>query len=175
VKATRDKTTYIKLDRNILQWGWFKDDKTFKLWIYLLLSANVTDHVFMGVEIRRGELASSYKSLANATGLSERSVRTAVEHLKSTGELTVNRHPKFSVFSIPLYDYYQSNRQSPRQSTDSRSTDDRQQYKNDKNEIEGKGGVQRRNPAPKMSAYEFAVRKAAELAAAGDDEEDDDE
>lgn len=171
----RDKTTYIKLDRNILQWGWFKDDKTFKLWIYLLLMANVTDHVFMGIEIRRGEIASSYKSLAAATGLTERSVRTAINHLKSTGELTVKRHPKFSVFSIPRYDYYQNNRQAPRQSADSRATDDRQQYKNDKNGIEGKGGAQRRSPAPKMSAYEFAIRKSAELAAAGDDEEDDDE
>lgn len=171
----RDKTTYIKLDRNIMSWGWYKDPSTFKLWVHLLLAANINDHVFMGVEVHRGELASSYKSLAEQTGLSERSVRTAINHLKSTGELTVKRHPKFSVFSMPRYDYYQNNRQAPRQSADSRATDDRQQSKNVKNGIEGKGGAQRPSPAPKMSAYEFAIRKSAELAAAGDDEEDDDE
>lgn len=158
----RDKTTYIRLDRNIMSWGWYKDPNTFKLWIHLLLSANIKDHTFMGVEIHRGELAASYKALATATGLSERSVRTALEHLKATGELTVERHPKFSVFSIARYEYYQSNRQAPRQSTDIRSTDDRQQSKNVKNDKEGRGGAQRRSPTHE-SVYRMALRLQQEV------------
>lgn len=172
----RDKTSYIKLDRNILTWGWFKDTNTFKLFVYLLLVANVKDHEFLGVTIYRGELATSLKSLAIATGLTERNVRTALSHLKATGEVTVHRHPKFTVISIPRYDYYQNNRQAERQSTDSRATGDRQQYKNDIEGDRGKDARAKRAAPPRESTYMMAVRMQqeaeAELAA---EEEDDNE
>ena len=158
----RDRTTYIKLDRNITSWGWYKDEKTFKLWIHLLLSANIKDHTFMGVEIHRGELATSYKSLAIETGLSVKSVRTALEHLKATGEVAVNRQAKFSIISIPRFDYYQNNRQASGQSIGTPAALNGQQSKNVKNEKEGRGGAQRRSPAHE-SVYRMALRLQQEV------------
>lgn len=158
----RDRTTYIKLDRNITQWGWFKDDKTFKLWIYLLVSANIKDHAFMGKEIHRGELATSQASLAAATGLSVQSVRTALNHLKSTGDITVNQQAKFAIISIPRYDYYQRNQQAGQQTINNRPTDNQQQSKNIKNDKEGRGGAQRRSPAHE-SVYRMALRLQQEV------------
>lgn len=35
-------------------------------------------------------------------------MRTALKHLENTGEVAVNRHPKFSVITIKNYDKYQS-------------------------------------------------------------------
>ncbi len=129
-----EKTTYIKLDRNILDWGWYTDGNTFRVFLHLLLTANIKPHKFLGVEIGRGELATSYNSLSETLGISTRSVRTAISHLKTTGEVTIKRHPHFTVISIPNYDSYQANRQSNRHSADSQLTIDRQQSKNDKNE-----------------------------------------
>ena len=60
------------------------------------------------MEIPRGSLASSYQNLANETGLSVQNVRTAVKKLKDTGELTVSRQAKFSVFTVKNYDKYQT-------------------------------------------------------------------
>lgn len=40
--------------------------------------------------------------------MSIQNIRTAVKNLKSTGELTVTRYTKFSVFSIENYDKYQT-------------------------------------------------------------------
>ena len=125
-----DKTTFIKIDRNILDWGWYKDANTFRVFMHLLLTANIRQHKFMGVDIGRGELATSQKSLAESLDISIRSVRTALSHLELTGEVTVKRHPRFSVISIPNYDLYQANRQSQRQSADSQATVNRQQSKN---------------------------------------------
>ena len=125
-----EKTTFIKIDRNILDWGWYKDANTFRVFMHLLLTANIKNHKFMGVEIKRGELATSQKSLAESLDISIRSVRTALSHLELTGEVTVKRHPRFSVISIPNYDSYQANRQSQRQSADSQATVNRQQSKN---------------------------------------------
>jgi hypothetical protein len=133
----RDRTTYIKLDRNIMSWGWYKDLNTFKLFIHLLLNANVKDHEFQGVTVHRGELATSQTSLATSTGLSRQNIRTALEHLRSTGDITINQHRKFSIISIPRYDYYQRNQPSRSPTTNHTVTSNQPQYKN---EIEGDRG-----------------------------------
>lgn len=99
---------HIKIDRRILRWEWYRDRNTFKLFIHLILRANWKDGRFQGVEIPRGSLASSYQNLANETGLSVQNVRTAVKKLKDTGELTVSRQAKFSVFTVKNYDKYQT-------------------------------------------------------------------
>jgi len=100
-------TTWIKLDRNITRWGWYTDLNTKAVFIHLLLKANVEDHVFLGVPIKRGELATSYPKLASELNLSLQAVRTAVSHLKSTGEITVITHQKFSQIVIENYEKYQ--------------------------------------------------------------------
>ena len=125
-----EKTTFIKIDRNILDWGWYKDANTFRVFMHLLLTANIKTHKFMGVEIKRGEVATSYKSLAETLEISIRSVRTSLSHLETTGEVTIKRHSRFSVISIPKYDSYQANRQGQRQCADSQATVNRQQSKN---------------------------------------------
>ena len=113
---------YIKLSRKILEWEWYSDVNTCRLFIHMLLKANWKDGRFQGKEIPRGSFVSSYQNLSSETGLSVKNVRTALEHLKSTGEVAVNRHPKYSVFTIKNYCQYQSTGSQPavnRQSTGS--------------------------------------------------------
>lgn len=130
-----EKTTFIKIDRNILEWGWYKDVNTKAVFLHLLLTANIKPKKFMNVEIKRGELATSQKSLAEALGISVKCVRTALKHLEEGGEVAVKRHPRFSVISIPRYDYYQANGQSKGTSTGSQRAVNGQQLKNDKKDI----------------------------------------
>lgn len=106
------QSTFIKIDRNLLQWRWFQDRNTLQLWIYLLASVNIKDHDFMNITVHRGELATSYPSLSATTGQTVKEIRTALEHLKATGEVAVTRHPKFSVISVLNYDLYQGVGQS---------------------------------------------------------------
>lgn len=118
---------HIKIDRSILGWEWYRDRNTFKLFIHLILRANWKDGRFQGVEIPRGSLASSYQNLANETGLSIQNVRTAVKKLKSTSELTVSQHPKFSVFTVKNYGRYQTaNTEINSQLTDDQQAANRQ-------------------------------------------------
>lgn len=74
----------------------------------MLLKANWKSGKFQGVEIERGSFASSYEKLSNETNLTVMEIRTALKHLISTGEVTVKRHTKFSVFTIKNYIMYQS-------------------------------------------------------------------
>ncbi|MEQ2852016.1 hypothetical protein AAAV41_08580, partial [Hominiventricola filiformis] len=99
---------HIKIDRRILEWEWYKDLNTCRLFFHLLLRANWKDGRFQGMEIPRGSLVTSYNNLAAETGLSVKNVRTALKHLETTGEVAVNRHPKFSVVTVNNYNLYQS-------------------------------------------------------------------
>ena len=134
----KDKTTFIKLDRNILGWRWYKETATKTLFIHLLLRANIKDNDFMTETIHRGELATSYAALAAETGLTVSQVRTALKHLILTGEVAVRRHSRFSVISMPRYDFYQATSQSRSQSLDNQIAFTSQQSKNDKEKEEPK-------------------------------------
>ncbi len=103
-----DQTTFIKLDRNIRQWRWFKNPKTLAVWIWLLTSANIESHDFEQDTIKRGEVATSRKTIAAATGLTEDEVRTALKHLKCTGEITGRARAKYQVITIVEFDKYQN-------------------------------------------------------------------
>ena len=127
-----EKTTFIKIDRNILEWGWYKDANTFRVFMHLLLTANIKPNKFMNVEIKRGELATSQASIAEALGISIKCVRTALKHLEEGGEVAVRRHTRFTVISIPRYDYYQANGQSKGTSTGSQRAVNGQQSKNER-------------------------------------------
>ena len=46
-----ETTTFIKLDRNIRSWRWYKDPNTMRVFIDLLLDANISDRDFMGITV----------------------------------------------------------------------------------------------------------------------------
>lgn len=98
---------YIKLNRSITKWGWYKNSATKDLFIDLLIHANYDDCEFEGITIHRGQLATSYPTLHERLGLSIQELRTAMKHLKSTGEITTERYSKFTVVTINNYKKYQ--------------------------------------------------------------------
>ena len=98
---------FIALHRSLLNWGWHADSATGWLFVNLLLMANWTDSEWQGMTIKRGQLATGRKALAAQTGLSEQTVRTSLNHLKSTGEITITSTNKFSVITIVNYGKFQ--------------------------------------------------------------------
>ena len=117
---------YISIYRQITEWEWYKDTATKSLFLHLLVTANFTDTRFMGKTIKRGQVVTSLPSLSEETGLSIRQIRTAINHLISTGEVTNKSYTKYRVISIVNYDVYQDNRQTDRQTSDRQSTVKRQ-------------------------------------------------
>lgn len=116
---------YIKISRTILEWEWYGDINTKVLFLHMLLKANWKDGNFKGTTVPRGSLVSSIKKLSDETSLSEREIRTAISHLKMTGEVTSKSYNKYTVFTVKNYDIYQSNdTQNDRQSTSKRHTND---------------------------------------------------
>lgn len=116
---------YVKISRKILEWEWYTDVNTKVLFLHILLKANWKPGRFQGIEVPRGSFVTSLQNLAAETGLTIRNVRTALKHLENTGEVTSNRHAKFSVITIKNYDKYQSSDNQVtvnRQSSDNQAT-----------------------------------------------------
>ena len=101
-------TTYIKLDRSITRWAWYTDADTFRVFIHLLIKANIEDFPFCNVIIKRGSLATSNGSVADELRISVGRVRKAMGHLKETGEIKTKRYNKFQIVTIVNYDFYQN-------------------------------------------------------------------
>lgn len=107
--------TYIKLNRSILDWGWFTEPNTYRVFTYLILKANIKDHAFGKITVHRGELVTSYFSIAEKLRLSEKQVRTAIQHLEATGEIKRKVYNKYQVIRVVNYSKYQD---SPDKSDD---------------------------------------------------------
>ena len=113
-----ENTGHIRLYRKIFRWEWYKDINTCRLFIHMLLKANWQEEKFRGTTVPRGSFVSSYPRLAEECGLTINELRTALRHLKSTGEITVETNNKYSIFTVKNYCKYQDiNSQDYSQST----------------------------------------------------------
>ena len=106
-------TGFVSLHRSILKWEWYTDLTTFKLFTHLLLTVNWRDDRWMGHTIKRGQRVCSLNTLAAETGLTEKQIRTATNHLKETGGVAseiirINRSG-CTLYTVINFDKYQVN------------------------------------------------------------------
>ena len=73
----------------------------------LLLTVNYEPQRWQGIAVERGQRVASLAKLADETGLTVKQVRTALEHLKRTGEVTHTATSKYGLFTVNHYDRYQ--------------------------------------------------------------------
>ncbi len=104
---------FIVLYRSLLDWEWYGDANTFRLFIHCLLRANHKEKKWQGITIDRGSFVTSYQHLALDLGLTVQNVRTSLNKLKSTGELTHKPHSKYGIITINNYDKYQDTNSQP--------------------------------------------------------------
>lgn len=128
---------FIKIHRSILDWEWYDDVNTMKLFLHLLLTVNIKDDRWHGIEVPAGSRIVSYPTLATELKLTNRQIRTALAHLETTGSVTRTKYPKCTVVSVTNWEQYQGNRQGKWQPIDSHSVSQasakRPQNKNNKN------------------------------------------
>lgn len=99
---------FIKIDRKILKWEWWSDINTFRLFMYMLISAYWKDGNYKGKIIERGSFPSSISELSKETNLSVMEIRTSLKHLQLTGEITSKSTNKFTIFTVVNYNLYQT-------------------------------------------------------------------
>ena len=100
---------YIKLHRKLLNWEWIENPNVLSVFVICLLKANHKANKWQGIEVPAGSLITSYEKLSAISGLSVRQVRTALDKLKMTGELTSKPTSRYSMISIKNWELYQVN------------------------------------------------------------------
>jgi biotin operon repressor len=113
---------WILLSRNLLKWGWFDKSEMVHLWIYLLLAANVESKKWHGVTVERGQIVTGRKKLKAATGISEQTIRTCLQRLQDTGEITIKSTKQYTLITICNYADYQDYDPNNQPTTNQQST-----------------------------------------------------
>ena len=130
--------TWVKLYRKFDEWEWFTNSDMVHLFIFCMIKANHKPKKWNGITIERGQFVTSLRSLNEATGIPIRKIRTGINRLKSTHELTSKATHQFTILTVCNYDSYQSveNESDTANDTvnDNQTTNERQQLKNVKNE-----------------------------------------
>jgi hypothetical protein len=132
-------TGWVKLHRKILDNPIFKNDKLFRVFMYLLLKASHTERdQLIGdsiVHLETGQWATGRKAISRDTGLTEQNVRTAISKLEKLGILTIKVTVKYSIFSITNWHNHQQDNQqvTNKQPTSNQQVTTNKNVKNVKN------------------------------------------
>jgi len=99
---------WVKNYRSIEDWEWYKTENMAHLFQHLIRKANHEDRKWQGIDVKRGQVITGRSALAEQTGISEQSIRTCLNRLKSTSEITIQVTNKYSIITICNYDSYQT-------------------------------------------------------------------
>lgn len=118
---------WISLHRKFLDWEWYSDINTKALFLHCLLRANHKSKNWRGIDIKKGQFVTSLKHLSSETGLSIQQIRTCLNKLKSTNEVTSKTTNLNTLISICNWDKYQDdNKQNNKPSTNKQQTNNKQ-------------------------------------------------
>jgi hypothetical protein len=126
----------VKLHRKIEDREWYKDVNAFRLFFHLILKANHKDWRWRWIEVKRGQLITWLFSLSEQLGLTPQQIRTAIDKLISTWEISKKATNKFTIITVLKYDDYNSlDLEDNKQITNEQQTNNKQitTNKNDKN------------------------------------------
>src|SRR3972149_217900 len=135
---------YIALHRKILDWEWYKNTNVVRVFFHLLIKANFEKKKWMGIEIMRGSFITSYANLSFETGLSIQQVRTAINKLKSTSEITSIATTEYTVITVVNYDEYQNtNKHRNKRATNEQQTSNKRATTTNKDNKDNKDNKER--------------------------------
>ena len=98
--AIESDTGFIKLPRALFSEPWARRPLCVALFAYLLAHANREPKAWNGIRIERGQLVTSRASLAAGTGISEKSVRNALQELVQAGRASQRAYGRASASRI---------------------------------------------------------------------------
>jgi hypothetical protein len=127
---------WIKIHRQILDWEWYSDNNSFRVFLHLLLKANHKQKRYKGLELKIGTIITSRDILAIETGLSIQQIRTALDKLKSTNEITIKTSSQGTIIEVVNYAKYQlvTNEVTIKEPTSNHQVTTNKNVKNEKNE-----------------------------------------
>lgn len=120
-------TGFIKIHKKMLDWGWYGDVNVRLTFFHLLIVANWKDKDWNGIRIKRGQAIIGRFETSKKIGISSQQLRTSLNKLKSTNEITIKTTNKYSVVTIINYKNYQDEEKKATNKTPSKQPTSNQQ------------------------------------------------
>lgn len=124
---------FIKLHRKLTEWEWYDDPNVKAVFLHLLLTANWKEGSYHGYPLNPGDTVIGYNTLAKKLGMSMQSVRTALNKLERTGEISKKSTNKFTVVTVENWASYQLENEevtNEQQTTNKQTTNEQQTTNN---------------------------------------------
>lgn len=132
----------VKFHRKITERERYSDANTFRVFFHLITIANHKDWKRQWIEVKRWQTITGRIELAKQLNLSEMQIRTSLDKLERTGEISKKVTNRYSIITVVKYcDYNDYDLEDNQQITNKQPTDNQQlttnkNDKNDKNEKE---------------------------------------
>jgi triphosphoribosyl-dephospho-CoA synthetase len=97
---------FLKLNRVILDWQWYKNGNTARVMLHFLLKANFKSINWEGNTINQGQFITSLKHLSIELGMSESCIRTAIKNLIKTKYITKETTSQFTKITVLISELY---------------------------------------------------------------------
>lgn len=127
---------YVKMWRKSLDSACFQNDHLWRFWCWCLMRAAWKPKAamvgFRKIDLEPGQFVFGRRKAAQELQMSERTIRTCLQHLENLENLTIKTTNKFSIITINNWDTYQSDettndQQSDQQATSKRPANDHKQ------------------------------------------------
>lgn len=173
---------FIKVYRKFMEWEWYTDINTKTLFLHCLLRANWKEGSWMGINYLPGEFITSLPTLSLESGLTVQQVRTSLNKLISTGELTSKstdsvtgkKLTKCRIITVNNWNEYQVDNSQinsqinskPNRTATGQQQDSNSRYKNNKNNKKYKNKKNNNMPPAEsdneVDFYGYAKKKTPE-------------
>lgn len=144
---------YIKFWRKSLDSGMIRNHKLWCLWTWCLLKATHETHVqrvgFQEITIEAGQFVFGRKAAAIELGMSEQNIRTGLDHLVRSKNLTIKSTNKFSIITVvnwPTYQMVECGNQPTNQHTTNQQVTSKSPASNHKQECKNRRSKDLDNP-----------------------------
>lgn len=108
---------FVKIHREILENGIFKDAELFKLFIFCILKANYKPEVIKksgkDVLINRGQFNTTREDLAKELKQNENTIYSRLKRLKKLGYINLETTNRFTIITVINYNKYQNPEPKP--------------------------------------------------------------
>ena len=127
---------FIQLHKKICEWEWYTDIPTKTLFLHILLKCNYKEAKWRWIDVKPWDFITSLDHLAQETWLTVRQVRTALEHLEKTWEVTKQSTSQYTILTLNNWSSYNTRDDKPTtnewQTNDKPTTTTNKEYKDNK-------------------------------------------
>jgi len=138
----------------MINWEWFDEDNCLRLLIYLIISVNYEDKKWRGNVIKKGQIACSLAKLSESNNMSVQTLRTTLNRLEDSGEVTLQSTSKFTIITLVKWDKMQQTQQATnKQLTNNQQTTNKQSTKT--KEVKKERNKENKKNITKKSLFNF--------------------